>query len=503
MRIARGCEQKFLIRLTILVFCMLSFSIEGGANQARDTFRRGQQLETQGQYFRAADTYLLVLRLEPGHRNARTALSRVIDQAIAEKLSSAAALETDLKLDEAIAEIEAARRLLGRSALFNIEGGQSSAVESRRLQLVDRRVQALLTEAERAREAGLWSAALAQLQHVETLSPGYGETREKMREVWLAWADTNEREGRLRAAAQRLEEAARIPGQRSGVASARAAAIRSGLGLTDLQSGACRAAVAELRAAERLAPGSTDPIALEQADACARTCVQLRITADPESGLGENQLGLLNAEVRRQIASGASEFLILRDSGRRSPLNCDRRLVPGIDGQPMSVGPYSTSVRITALSVIRQPASSSTGQARSHHGAQVETAVTFQQYVEVLSGNLSGWVTVTDQRSGGASFQLPVRVTDEALSRWRGNTVSSSATRTGPTGQSSTSTGVMIGGTGGGKAQADEARRQARAHLNERLVHNFAAEAARLMLSVVDAEPAVPDPTELPDAESQ
>lgn len=169
----------------------------------------------------------------------------------------------------------------------------------------------------------------------------------------------------------------------------------------------------------------------------------------------------------------------------------------------MSVGPYSTSVRITALSVIRQPASSSTRQARSHHGAQVETVVTYQQDVEVLSGTLSGWVTVTDQRSRGASIQLPVRVTDEALSRWQGNAVSSSVTRTGPTGGSSASTGVMIGSTGGGRAEADEARRQARAHLNERLVHSFAAESARLMLSVVDAEPAVPDPTVMPDAEVQ
>jgi hypothetical protein len=61
----------------------------------------------------------------------------------------------------------------------------------------------------------------------------------------------------------------------------------------------------------------------------------------------------------------------------------------------------------------------------------------------------------------------------------------------------------MIGSTGGGRAEADEARRQARAHLNERLVHSFAAESARLMLSVVDAEPAVPDPTVMPDAEVQ
>ena len=495
--------HHFIHRMTILVCCILAFGTEGEANQVRDNLRRGAQLEQQGQFFRAATTYLVVLRLEPGNGNGRAALTRTIDQATAEKLAAAAALEAELRIDEAIAEIEAAGRLVERAAFFNIEGGQTSVVESRRLDLVNRRVQALLLDAELAREEGLWSAALAILQQVETLSPGFGETREMMRDVWLAWADTNEREGRLRAAAERLGEAARIPGERSGVASARAAAIHSGLGLSDLRNGACRSAVAELRAAARLAPGSTDPAALEQADACARTCAQLRVTADPESGLGENQLGLLNAEVRRQVASGASEFLLLRDSGGRSSLNCDRRLVPGIDGQPMNVGPYSTSVRITALSVIRQPASSSTGQARSHHGAQVETVVTYQQYVEVLSGTLSGWVTVTDHRSGGASIQLPVTVTDEALSRWRDNTVSSSATRTGPTGRSSTSTGVMVGGSGGGRAEADEARRQARAHLNERLVHSFAAEAARLMLSVVDAEPAAPDPTELPDAEVQ
>jgi len=313
----------------------------------------------------------------------------------------------------------------------------------------------------------------------------------------VAWADTNVREGRLRAAAERLEEAARVPGGRSGATSARAAAIRSLLGLSKLRNGACRAAVADLRAAERLAPGSIDPSTLEQAAACARTCVQLRIIADPESGLGENQLGLLSAEVRRQVASGASEFLLLRDSGAGSRRGCDRRLIPGVDGQPMSVGPYSISVRITALGIIRQPASSSTGQTRSQHGSQVETVATYQQYVEVLSGTLSGWVTVTDQRSGGAGVQLPVRVTGEALSRWRGNTVSSS----GPGGQRTT--GVKIGGTEGGRAQADDARRQARSHLNERLVQDFADETARLVLSVVDAEPAVPDPTELSDAEVQ
>ena len=226
--------------------------------------------------------------------------------------------------------------------------------------------------------------------------------------------------------------------------------------------------------------------------------MQVRVTADSDAGLGLDQLELVRAGVRRQVASGGSEVLALRGLETGSRMGCDQRLVPGIDGQPMSVGPYSISVRMTAVSIVRQPASSSTRQTRSRPGMNVETVVTYQQYTEVLSGTLSGWVTVTDQRSGGASVPLPVRVTGEALSRWRANAVSASTTQRIPgTNRQRTSTGVVIGGPGGGRTEADESRRQARAHLNETLVQRFADKAARLVLSVVDDEPAVPDPTEL------
>ena len=132
------------------------------------------------------------------------------------------------------------------------------------------------------------------------------------------------------------------------------------------------------------------------------------------------------------------------------------------------------------------------------------SVVSYQEYTEAISGSLSGWVTVTDQRSSGASIPRPVRVTDQAQSRWQGNIVSSSTSQFGPHGRpGSVSTGVVLGGSGRGRVSADEARGQAQAHLTERLVQNFAAQAARMSLSVVDAEPAVPDPTELPDAEVQ
>jgi hypothetical protein len=493
--------------ITILLFCILVLSSIGCASQSgndfvSDSFRRGTQLEQQGQYFRAAEAYLVVLGSQPRNQKARANLSRIIDQATTEKLDLAAALETELRLDEAIAEIEAARRLLQRSGSFDVESGQASLVDSRRSLLVNRRVQGLLMAAERAREDNLWSAALANLQAVETLSPGFGETREKMREVWVEWADANEREGRLRAAAERLEEAAKIPGERSGANSTRAAAIRSALGMSDLRNGACRAAVAELRAAEQLVPGSTEPGAVQQAVGCARTCVQLSITADPGSGLGNIPRGLLSVEVARQITSSASEFLFLQGVQATTRPSCGPRLVPGIDGQPTTVGPYSVSVRITAIGIVRQPARSTTRQTRSMHGVHAETVVSYQEYVEAISGNLSGWVTMIDHGSSGASVPRPVRVTDQAHSRWQGNIVSSSTSQFGPAGRpGSLSTGVTLGGSGRGRVAADEAREQARAHLTEKLVQRFASEAALQILSVVDGEPAVPDPTELPDGE--
>ena len=60
----------------------------------------------------------------------------------------------------------------------------------------------------------------------------------------------------------------------------------------------------------------------------------------------------------------------------------------------------------------------------------------------------------------------------------------------------------MIDGSNRGKAQAEDERRQARLGLTEALVLDFASEAARLLLSIVDVEPAVPDPTALPGVQA-
>ena len=65
--------------MMILVLFILALGGSGCASQSgsdfvSDAFRRGAQLEQQGQYFRAAEAYLIVLRSQPGNRKARADL---------------------------------------------------------------------------------------------------------------------------------------------------------------------------------------------------------------------------------------------------------------------------------------------------------------------------------------------------------------------------------------------------------------------------------------------
>jgi hypothetical protein len=338
-------------------------------------------------------------------------------------------------------------------------------------------------------------AAIAHLDRIESLSPGFEDTRDRLYELWVSWGDMNFREGRLRAAVERYERAAQVPASRSDVAAVRAAAIRAGLGTAVLTKGACRAAVADLRKAERLAPGSVETEVTSRAASCASTCVQITFTSDPDAGLTDDQQDGLAAEVRRQIGAGASEFLRLRASAADDMSGCGRRTMPGVSGEPMDVGPYSSVVRVTSLIVIRQPASSATRQTRVEQQGVADTLVTFEEYEESLSGTISGWVTVKDRRAGSTPVPLPVRINDQATVRWQRNPLSTITREDTLTGRRDTAVRVDLSGRG--KAQAESERREARRSLVESLIQKFAKETARLLLSTLDVEPAVADPREL------
>ncbi len=481
--------------IVVVALSLLIASFSSGAASDKEEIRAGGEYEKQGQFFRAASAYSMSLRLNPGNSKGRRALERVADPAIEEKLRSAEALEAGLQADEAIAELDSAARFRDRLAELTIESRQARGIEARREELVSRRVQALLDEAENASANGMWSAGIAHLNRVQVLRPGSEDTHNRLYDMWTSWSDTNIDEGRLRAAAERYEQAARIPGARSRVAASRAAAIRVALGKSALGKGACRASVSELRTAEKLAPGSVVPELLGQATSCAATCVRLSISADADAGVAKEQLRLLEPEMRRRAREGASEFLRLHSPGPLEIQTCDARRMPGIDGAPIETGPYDVSVRVTSVRIVRQPASSVTRQTRTSHGFGVETQGTYEEYRDTLTGTISGWITASDQRATGMSVPMPVRASGQATARWQGSQVSSITRENVFTGQRATAVAIEVAPRG--KAQAESERQQARSDLTETLIRNFAAEAAKRLLSTLDIEPDVPDPTHL------
>jgi hypothetical protein len=234
---------------------------------------------------------------------------------------------------------------------------------------------------------------------------------------------------------------------------------------------------------------------MRRASVCAATCLRLEIVADPDAGLTDAHIERLTAEVQREVGANASEFVRLSKPDSGESAGCRGRMLPGVSGEPMSVGPYSSVVRITSMAVIRMPASSITRQSRVQHGVTADTNLTFEEYEEPLTGTVSGWVTVKDSRAGGLATPLPIQVSGQVTARWQRNPMSAITTEDRLTGRRATS--VQVDLSGRGKAQADDERRQARAQLAEKLIFDFAKKASRLVLSIVDAEPAVPDPAEL------
>lgn len=487
-------EYARLIGVVVLNLLVVCFGV--GASAAQGDLKAGASYEKQGQFFRAAEAYCKALRLKPRDQKARQALERTADRAIEEQLRNAEALAAELKTDRAIVELDSAARFLERLAEFGIEPQDAHDIAARKEDLVSRRVQALLAEAESARADGLWSAAIAQLQKVDALRPGSDDTRDRLHDMWASWGDTNLREGRLRAAVERYEQAVRVPGARSIVAAARAAAIRIGLAESAIRRGACRSAVADLRKAEQLAAGSVRPELLGRATSCAATCVRLSVTADRDSGVTDVARDLLGAEVRKQIGAEASEFLRLLPSGSAGAPACDGRTMPGVDGEPMNVGPYSAVVRVTAINITRQPASSVTRQTRVSHGLGVDTLATYEEYRETLTGAITGWVTLTDQRAAVTSvpLPLPLRAIGQSTALWERSPLSTITTEDVFTRQRATVVSIDVADRG--KAQADKARLQARSDLNDTLIRKLATGAAQRLLSTLDVEPAVPDPSD-------
>jgi len=465
-----------------------------------DALRSANRSEQAGDAFTAAETYLTVLRLAPGNQKATKGLGRVAEAAISAKTAVARELEGEMRFVDAVAELGKAADLQKRIRAAGITTAKTDEVAAALDQLVDRWVANLVVEANAAERDGLWSAAVANLRQIELLRPGRDDVRTRLRAVWNAWGERDLEEGRLRSAAQRFKEAGLVPGGDGGSEFNRAADILARLGGSALDKGACRSAVADLREAARLAPDAVEAGALRRAESCALTCVSIAAVAAPEAGLEASRAEQLKSDISGRVASGGSEFLRLLDRSSAGRTACEEVATPGADG--VAVGEarrFRVAVAAKSQAMLRSPATSVSREFRTKHIVEeetvAETVVAIRVYEEVFKGTMSGSVTITDLRSGRTSPEIPILVSGEATAQWVKN----------PTAELSM---VQMGkgqGTGGAASdprlrslsRIDDQREDARARLSVVLAESFAAEVARVVLSTIDGEIGVPDPTEV------
>jgi len=466
-----------------------------------DDLKTAARFEAQAEYQRAAEAFARVLRLEPGNRKAKSGLSRVAGPAIADRLASARSFEESRRFTDAQIELSTAVQLLDRIESAGLALGDEFDVNAAYEGLIDRWVENFHGEALAAQEDEMWSAAVAHLRKIEALRPGYRDTRARLVEVWTAWGNQELDQRMYRSAADRFVEASRVPGKTDDAAANQAAAIMAALGAHALEKGAYRASIRDYRLAMMVAPDAVRPGVLEKAESCARTCLSLAAGFDPETGLEASRVEQLGAEIRKLVADRGSRFLLViqRGSGDRSP--CDPRPPAGSPEVAAADQPrrIRATVELTSQTMLRSPATSRNSEFRSRQtiGDEIvgESVVVIRIYEEVFSGVMTGTITLTDQKSGRISPPIPFRVQAEATAQWVKDTGSLLATGTSVR---STGNASRPGVPGLDRLiRIDDQRQQARSRLGESLFQEFAAEATRLILESVDAEPEMSDPASI------
>lgn len=416
----------------------------------------------------------------PGRAGPRRRLAAATDAAVALRVQRARTLEEQDRFTEAIAELEAAARLLARAERLGAQT-DSNGTRERHAALEaaasDRQVQL----ARAALAAAQLAEASARLDAASAFAPGDQTIRDLHAEVLVAWADRDLEQGRPAAAVAHLDRAHSLGG--APAVEARAQALHVELGRRALSAGACRAAHAHLAAA------GTTPEDTERAAACARTAIDLRVGADR---------GELRAVVNRTqqsaeayLATHGSAHLAL-DAGPRA----EPRALPGPDG-PVSAGPYEIRVEVWPPTPTSAAASRELRRVRATRelgcpafDCTATTVVTLEELAEPWTTRITAAVTRTDRASGRASTTTAIGV-GHATARWTGSVLGMETQ-----GVYTREVTQVVWGRGGDPAahrSAQAARETARADARDAAASALGEAIARGLLLEIDTEPAQAD----------
>lgn len=482
-------------RYLVLLIAVLAGTVLLAASPKED-MQEGRQHEKAGRLFRAAQFYARALDADPQFTNARKALNRIADEAIAKKLGDVKRFEDDLETKNALAELQKVGSLQSALAKHGIETEEPVDVKSYEDGITLRAAQRIYESALTAKGEGRWGAAIAQFQEIECLRPGYLDTRDKLAETYRAWGLEDLEQRRYRTASERFAQGAGVSGGDQAALGRRAAKILVALARYGMERGACRRALMDYKAAAVLLPSSVPDEELQKAECCAMTSLSVSVVTDPQLTLDPVTLGDLSKALRDQMDQRVSEYVRIRASGGSPNIAAGNSLSPPCPKEKSSSrGPYRASVEVTALTTLRMAPTASSERIRTTGQLGSETVVSYKDYSEPFNGVISGWVKVVDVGKDATVLAAPVRATATETGQWMGNAVTVMS-REDPWTRERTG-GVVVTPGMLKRKDVDEQRRVARKRLVENLIRKFVEEASRMMLDVVDTELPLPQPERL------
>jgi tetratricopeptide (TPR) repeat protein len=485
---------KLLLYLALL-FAALSGTILLAA-EAKEVMQEGRQHEKAGRLFRAAQSYVRALDADPESTNARKALNRIADEALAKKLGDVKRLEELLEPKNALAELQKIGTLQSALAKHGIEIEEAVDVKAQEDGITLRAAQRIYVSATSAKGEGRWGAAIAQFQEIESLRPGYLDTQDKLAETYMVWGMEDLTQRRYRAAAERFSQGGTIPGVNQSALGRKGADILVALARYAMDGGACRRAIRDYKEAVRLAPQSVSAEELNKAECCATTSLSISVVTGAQVSLDPFTAGDLSKALRDQIEGRISEYVRLRGPGDRSIGTAEEAsATPCPKEKSASRGPYRASVEVTAVTTLRMAPTASSERVRTTGQFGSETIVSYKEYNEPFNGEISGRVRVVDVGKDTAVLAAPVRARAIEQGQWMGNAVSVISREDPWTGERAG--GVVVSPGMLKRTRVDEQRREARTRLIESLIRKFVETTSDMVLAVVDTELPLPEPETL------
>jgi tetratricopeptide (TPR) repeat protein len=453
-------------------------------------------LHGAGDYVEATD---LVLRaVLAGDARAVAALPDVAERAYALALDRAREAEADDHLPAALAAFD---RALALEARVVAAGGPTLPphVGKERADVARRTAFLYATRAAAAFDDGRTAQALEDWTLAEKVGPGLTDAHRRIPVALTTLGDEAREASRYREALARYDEAARAgAGERPRVW---AAAIHAAWGRYALKAGACRRAVEELTAAAALPFDLKLATDLEDARACATREIVIHPFADlVEGGLSKPNLNILLADqLGHHVRTHGSGFVRLLDPSSKAArqAGAQRGVRFDVHGHLTRLKvdqPAPTRGERTTIGRLLVPC-----QAGGEPTCTEQVTVAFDLEETTLSVALAGAVRVVDRATGE---QVALRPLEMRLDKVRRVATPTRVTDArgfviqAPVSAKATDRTVGVAAEVRPWFEQPDALPDPVRVLDE-AVARLAAEAAEAVLAAVDAEPDLPDPTQL------